>query len=109
MDTPTRTRPPSKKSPATSPATSSSAPLSTVPSPDLLHVIDALKAEIAELRAAPGGMTADEKAELAQLKQDLADAKAELAASNPSRRDRHVTDAPERRRINYGLFAVEVC
>ena len=94
-------RPLSPKSKRTLPVAPSSEPAPSVLSPELLQTIQALKEEIAELRTKQG-MTADENAELAQLKVDLAEAKQELKASKPSP---GAGSTGSKRVVHYGSFA----
>jgi cell shape-determining protein MreC len=73
-----------------------------VASPELLQTIQHLQAEITELRTqTKQGMTADEKAELTQLKQDLTEARKELNISKYSTLEQ---SGSSKRIVNYGTF-----
>ena len=102
MDPNVSTRPKSAKSKPTSTATPSPGPSHTVPSPELLQTIQHLQEEIAELRAqTKQGMTADEKAELAQFRQDLTEAKKELDTKKYNTLEQ---SGSSKRIVNYGTF-----
>lgn len=107
MEQPAPTRPKSKKSSATLPSLPSSAPSHTAPSPELLLLIDSLKAEIADLRKVES-LTSEEKKDLAQLKVDLKAAQDELAEMKRSQ-TQPSSPAGNTRRLNFGLFQVEEC
>jgi hypothetical protein len=93
---------PTKRKPRST-ASESSKRLSSLPSPELLLTIQQLQEEINELKS-QRGMTAEEKAELAQLKQGLAEAKAEATGSN---RVAPPSSTRPKRLVNYGIFTVE--
>lgn len=84
------------------PATSLPEPSHGAPSPELLQTVEALRSEIDELKGR-GSITIEEKAELAQLKTDLADARAEWTASRKSVST--PTLVQSRRIVHYGTFS----
>ena len=102
MEQPASTRPKSPRSRSTSTVTPSPGPSHTVASPELLQTIQSLQTEIAELRAhTTQGMTADEKAELSQMKADLVDARKELDLSKYNTLEQ---SGSSKRIVNYGTF-----
>jgi ribosome-interacting GTPase 1 len=70
-----------------------------------LQTVQALQEEIEELRKRKG-MTDDEKAELSQLKKDLAEAREELRASRTVTGEPSLSPAHPKRIVNYGTFCI---
>lgn len=100
MEAPTSIKLTRHKSKPSSTATPSPVPSPSQVSPELLQTVQNLQAEIEELRGR-GSMTADEKAELTQLKTDLKEAREELRTMQTRGSS---VGSTEKRIVNYGTF-----